>query len=104
MKMFKHFNHMLFLAVIASPAFAGTDIGAPSSGFFAKMGKWLQEIVDFLEGPFGLFVCVAGLAMALLVWAVGTKSGEGLGMLGRVTIAVLLIINIPALVVSLQAL
>lgn len=80
----------------------GTDLGAPSSGFFAKFGKFMQQIVDFLEGPWGTFVAIVGLAAAATIWALGSRNDEGMGKTAKVIIAVLLILNIPALVIALK--
>jgi len=94
---------MTAVMMSATTAIAGTNIGAPSSGFFAKVGAWLQALVDFIEGPWGIFVSIAGLALAVTVWMFSTRGGEQLGTIAKVIIAVLLIINIPALVVALRA-
>ncbi len=92
----------LALMVTAPSAFA-TDIGAPDDGLFAFIGTFLQQFVDFLEGPFGLAVPIVGLALAVGVWMLGNRSGEGVGWIGRVVIGALVIINIPAMVIALQA-
>jgi type IV secretory pathway VirB2 component (pilin) len=97
------FNIFCVMLFVSTQSFAGTSIGAPSSGFFSQIGGWLQTFVDFLEGPWGLFICVAGLIAALTVWVIGTRSGEGLGMFGRVILAGIMIINVPSLIIALKA-
>ncbi len=92
-----------FALLVMCPTAFATDIGAPASGFFAQIGTMLQDFVDFLEGPFGIFVPIVGLAAAVGVWMLGTRGGESLGWIGRVVIGALLILNIPALVIALQA-
>ena len=91
----------LALLVTAPSAFA-TDIGAPDDGLFAAIGKFLQQFVDFLEGPFGLVVPIVGLALAVGVWMLGQRGGEGFGWIVRVVIGALVIINIPAMIIALQ--
>ncbi len=103
MKLVYRFNLFVFSILFSNLVLAGTNIGSPKTGFFSQIGGWLQAFVDFLEGPWGLFITIAGLAFALTIWVIGTRSGEGLGMFGRVVIASILLINIPALVIALQA-
>jgi type IV secretory pathway VirB2 component (pilin) len=86
-----------------SVAANATDIGAPTSGFFASFGVWMQELVDFFEGPLGLFVSIVALSIAAIIWALGQRSDEGLGRVARVVMAVLVLVNIPGLVVAIQA-
>ncbi len=91
------------LGLLSFTPVMATSIGAPSSGFFSQIGAWMQSFVDFLEGPFGLAVTVIGLGVALTVWIMGTRSGEGMGMFVKVIIAGMLLINIPSLIIALKA-
>jgi len=92
----------LSLSLYAGLASA-TNIGSPGkSGFFKGIVAWMQEMVDFFEGPLGLFVSIAALSMAAMIWALGSRGDEGLGRVGRVVIAVLLLVNIPGLISSLK--
>lgn len=93
---------LMMVAVLASQAHA-TDIGAPSGGFFANIGAWMQDLVSFLEGPWGLFVPIVGLSIAIAVWMFSTRGNEQLGWVGRVVIGSLLIVNIPTTVIAIQA-
>ena len=94
---------LLSLYLLPSLALAGTDIGAPTTGFFAQIGAVMQQFVNFLEGPFGLFVPIVGLSVAIGVWVLGTRSEGGMGWMGRVVMGSMLILNIPALIIALQA-
>ncbi|MDR4483122.1 MAG: hypothetical protein R3B95_07840 [Nitrospirales bacterium] len=77
----------LLILVVASPVqWQEPDIGAPSSGLFAKVGKAvLQEFVDFFEGPVGLAVAILGMVFAvglldpLHPWGCGTRVGRARG-------------------------
>lgn len=91
------------LLVLCSAKVYATDIGAPSTGFFSQVGGWLQAFVDFIEGPWGLFVSIIALAIAIGVWMFSTRGNEQLGWIGRVVIGVLLIVNIPGLIIALSA-
>jgi len=88
--------------LVAAPSAFATDIGAPDDGLFAFIGTFLQQFVDFLEGPFGLVVPIIGLALAVGVWMLGTRGGESLGWIGRVVIGALIIVNIPAMIIAIQ--
>ena len=88
----------VFLSVNAH----ATDIGAPSTGFFSQIGGWLLDLVDFVEGPWGLFVSIVGLSIAVGLWMFSTRGNEQLGGIAKVVVGVLLIVNIPALVIALQ--
>ena len=94
--------YLVSCLLTSSRAFA-TDIGAPADGMFAQIGGWLQDYVDFMEGPWGLFIPIIGLSFAVAVWMLSTRGGEQLGWIGRVIIGSLMIINIPSLVIALQA-
>lgn len=95
---------VLVLCVVAvSPALAGTDIGAPGSGLFAKVGAVLQEFVDFFEGPVGLAVAIIGMVFAVGYWTLSSRGDQEIGWIGRVVIGAILIINIPGFVIAMQA-
>ncbi len=93
---------ILILSFWSLPLLA-TDIGAPNTGLFAFIGTFMQEFVDFLEGPFGLVVPIIGLSLAVGVWMLGSRGGEGMGWIGRVIIGALVIVNIPAMVIAIRA-
>jgi hypothetical protein len=103
MSFWNRINFSLFLLLASGVSHAATTIGAPSSGIFAKPGTLLQDAVDFVEGPWALFASIASLGAALFVWALGARSEEGLGKLGKVFIAGILFLNIAGLITALQA-
>lgn len=85
------------------PVLAGTDIGAPGSGLFEKVGKVLQEFVDFFEGPVGLAVAIIGMVFAVGYWTLSSRGDQEIGWIGRVVIGAILIINIPGFVIAMQS-
>lgn len=93
----------VLVIAFAGPAFAGTNIGAPGSGMFAKVGKVLQEFVDFFEGPVGLAVAILGMVAAVAYWTLSTRGDGEIGWVGRVVIGAILIINIPGFIVAMRA-
>ncbi len=93
----------LLVVAVASPVLAGTDIGAPGSGLFAKVGKVLQEFVDFFEGPVGLAVAILGMVIAVAYWTLSTRGDGEIGWVARVVIGAILIINIPGFVIAMKA-
>lgn len=100
----KRFSNFVLVSLMmfTSVAFA-TDIGAPTAGFFAQIGGFLQDFVDFLEGPIGIFVPIVGLCLAVGVWMFSSRGGEQMGWIGRVVIGALMIVNIPSLVIAIRA-
>ncbi len=94
---------VLIIGSVVGPAFAGTDIGAPGSGLFSKIGKVLQEFVDFFEGPVGLAVAILGMVAAVAYWTLSTRGDGEIGWVGRVVIGAVLIINIPGFIVAMRA-
>ncbi len=81
--------------IIAGNAFAGTDIGAPTSGLFAKMGAFFQEVVDLMEGPFAIAMIVLSMVFAVAVFVWAPRSGA-LAVALRVVVGAFVIFSIPA--------
>lgn len=93
---------LVMMAFLSAQAQA-TDIGSPATGFFSQIGAWMQDFVNFLEGPWGLFVPIVGLSIAVAVWMFSTRGNDQLGWVGRVVVGALMIVNIPSLVIAIQA-
>lgn len=98
----KTFFSLVFFTVLTNQASA-TDLAANEDGFFASIGVFMQDFVNFLEGPWGLFVPIAGLSIAVAVWMFSTRGGEQMGWIGRVVFGSLLLVNVPSFVVAMQA-
>lgn len=85
----------VFLLLICSDVFAQDfDIGGPDSGPLAGITNFLQEVVNFVNGPIALgfsFFCIAGMAMT---WAFAPKFVAAMGTFVRITIAVIIILNV----------
>lgn len=96
----------LMLSLLASSsalctdlAFAGYDIGAPSSGPFAQMGQWFQNYIDFMDGPFAVGAVVVSIILAVLTWNFMPKEGI-FGSVLRTVISALVVLNVGTWVTS----
>lgn len=87
--------------VLAGNASAGYDIGAPTTGPFAKLGAFMQEVIDFIDGPTVLFIAVVSIALVALLLAVAPKSGP-VAIAVRVVIGLIVGLNIATWVVALK--
>lgn len=75
MKNFKALMSSFIVAICFTPlAFATISLGAPSSGPLASIGKFLQEIVDFLGGTGTLFVAFVGVFAGIAMWVMIPKN------------------------------
>jgi type IV secretory pathway VirB2 component (pilin) len=92
----------LLLALTARSALAGVSIGAPASGPFAKIGAWIQDFVNFIDGPFGLAVVVISVIIAFITWVWVPREGI-LGPLLRIVVAAIAILNVAVWVASFRA-
>lgn len=87
---------------VAAPG-DGFDIGGPGDdSALAGITNFIQDIVDFVDGPVALafsFVSIAGMAVT---WAIAPKMTGAMGVFIRVLIAVIIILNIGAWIAAYQ--
>lgn len=90
-----------FLTAISasSAAWAGYDIGSPSSGPFAKLGGWLQDYVDFMDGPFAIAAVVLSIILAVVIWNFAPREGI-MSNLMRAVISGIVLLNIGTWITS----
>lgn len=89
--------------VLMSPvAMAGTDLGDGGGATFAQLRAWMQDFVDFIDGPFGLAAVVISIVVAFTVWVFAPKEGI-MGPVLRVVIAGVAILNVAVMLASLRA-
>ena len=86
-------------ALVASPAFAGYALGGSSSGPFGKITQWMQDYIDFMDGPAALGIIVVSIIVAVCAWIWAPKSGA-VGVLLRVVIGGIVMLNIGTWVAS----
>lgn len=87
----------------ACQAHADYDIGGPDSGPWAKLTTFVQDVVNLVDGPVALafsFFSITGMA---LTWALAPKFVAALGVFARVTIAVVVILNVGAWIAAYQS-
>jgi len=76
----------------ASPALAGYDLGT-SEGPFSLITNWMQNFVDFMDGPAGVAMVVVSLIVGVAVWIWAPKSGA-VGLIFRVVIGAIVVLNV----------
>ena len=92
----------LWLVLLLVPrAFAGYDIGAPTTGAFGKIGAFMQEVVDFIDGPTALFFTVVSIVVGAILYALSPKSGA-MGTIVRIVIAAIVALNVATWVVAFK--
>jgi len=80
-------------------AHAGYSLGGSTSGTFGKLTQWMQEYVDFMDGPAALAVIVVSIIVAVCAWIWAPKSGA-VGVLVRVVVGGIVILNVATWVAS----
>lgn len=84
-------------------AYADYDIGGSDTGIFARITSFVQDIVNFIDGPVALafsFLSIAGLA---ITWAVAPQAMKAMGLAVRIVIAVIIILNIGVWITALNS-
>lgn len=82
------------LSLFSQLSAAATNIGSTGNTGFALMEQWLQNFVDFMDGPFGVAVVSVSVILAACVWMFMPREGW-VGVTARVVTAGLVIINVP---------
>lgn len=78
--------------VLAAPAYAGYALGG-GTGTFGKLTQWMQDYVDFMDGPAAIAMIVVSIIIAVCAWVWAPKSGA-VGVLLRVVVAGIVVLNI----------
>ncbi len=94
---------MFAFLFVATQAHADYDIGAPTTGPFAAIGEFIQDIVNLVDGPVALafsFFSIVGMAMT---WAFAPKLSGALAIFARITIAIIIILNVGAWIAAYQS-
>jgi|GEM_PF-1615442 len=104
MRTARHYYYLLLCLLFSTPALAGTNIGAPQAGLFAKIGGFLQQFVDFVEGPWSTVASILSLIVAVVIYMFADKAGtQAMLYVGRVVIAIIVILNISGVVIWLRS-
>ncbi|NRA71966.1 MAG: TrbC/VirB2 family protein [Gammaproteobacteria bacterium] len=84
-------------------AYAEYSIGGPKTGPLAKVTAFVQDIINFIDGPVATafsFFCIAGVA---ILWAIAPKMVMAMGTLMRVIIAIIIILNIGVWITAFRS-
>ncbi|WP_166426177.1 TrbC/VirB2 family protein [Paraglaciecola sp. 20A4] len=94
---------LLTSIMFSSSAYADYDIGGPSSGPWAALTEFAQDVINLIDGPVALtfsFISLVGMA---ITWAIAPKMMNAMGTFARVMIAVVVILNIGVWITALQS-
>lgn len=97
------FFTLFSMILLAGNAHADYDIGGPDSGPWAKITEFVQDVVNLVDGPVALafsFFSIVGMA---LTWALAPKFVAALGVFARITIAIVVILNVGAWIAAYQS-
>ncbi len=94
----------LFLyCMLATQAHASVSLGS-SSGGFAKIAAFFQEIVDFLGGTGTLFVVFISAAAAIMLWIIAPQSGSAvMAWIFRVCVGAISLFSLATVMTWLQS-
>jgi type IV secretory pathway VirB2 component (pilin) len=69
------------------------SIGSGGTGGFALLGKWLQEYINFMTGPYAKGGVAAAAVIGIIAWTFAPKDGV-MGTVVRVVAAGFVSLNI----------
>lgn len=92
---------LIGLAGFAGSANAGPALPAGGSGQFDLFTNFLQDLVDFLSGPFGTAAVIVIIIGGVLAWSYAPKEGV-MGWVMRAAVAAIVIFNVGAWIVGLR--
>lgn len=83
-----------------TPAFAQTavDIGTAGTGPLAGIANFLQEIVDFMSGPWALFVLAGGVIFAIVLWIWAPRENGAMAGMFRAIFGGVIILNVGGVI------
>ncbi|WKB50505.1 hypothetical protein [Eleftheria terrae] len=87
---------------LATDAMAGESIGSAGTGPFGMITEWLQMLVDFMDGPFGLAAVIISLLIAYCTWMFAPKEGI-VGPTLRIAVGGIVVLNVGAWIASLRS-
>lgn len=105
MKQIKFLAVALIMGVfwMTTPLYAGYDIGGTSASIFTKLTEFLQDVVDFLDGPAAVAIVVVSLIAAILLWNIAPGRSEWVGRTFRAIASAIFLLNIGILVNYLRS-
>lgn len=88
-----------FWSLVAS---ADYDISAPSTGPFAKFTSFVQDVVNLIDGPIALAFSFISIVALAILWVAAPRTPI-MGMVVRVVIAVVIILNVGVWITALDS-
>ena len=82
----------------AMPIYAGYNIGGAKTGIFAKLNQFLQDVVDFLDGPAAVAVVVVSIIGAIVLWNVAPGRSEWVGRTFRAVASAIFLLDIGLII------
>ena len=92
-KIYKIWFPTLMLAVCNVVYAEGYNIGTADPALFGKITKFLQDVVNFMTGPYGKAVVIISLCLAVSVWIFSPREGW-IGFFGRAFAGGQLLLNV----------
>ena len=83
---------------LSTPIYAGYDIGGASAGIFSKLTEFLQDVVDFLDGPAAVAIVVVSLIAAIVLWNVAPGRSEWVGRTFRAVASAIFLLDIGLII------
>lgn len=97
---------LILALMIASPLYAGFNIeshGTTSGSIFTRIVRFMQDVVDLLDGPIAIAVVVISLIAALILWNMSPGRSEWVGRTFRAVVSGILIMDIALIVNYLRS-
>lgn len=80
------------------------SLDPPSSGPFARIGAFFQELVDFLGGTGTMFVVFCSLAVGIGLWvSIPKQGGAALGFVFRACIGAICLFGLGTLITWIKS-
>lgn len=89
---------ILGVVFFTAPIYAGYDIGGEKTGIFAKLTGFLQDVVDFLDGPAAVAIVAVSLIAAVVLWNVAPGRSEWIGRTFRAVASAIFLLDIGLII------
>lgn len=97
------FLSLIFIGLVTTriASAQAVDIGAGGTGPLTGLTTFLQDIMDFMSGPWAIFALAGGVILAVVMWIWMPKEGA-MGTLFRVLFGGVIILNVGGWITFLQ--
>ncbi|RDH41333.1 hypothetical protein [Zooshikella ganghwensis] len=91
-----------YVLLYSSWASAAYSLNAPTTGLFAGVNSFFQDLVNNMTGPWAVGFTIVSAGVGLMIWAFAAQQGKAIQTLARAVIAGIVFLNISAYVVAIQ--